>query len=431
MSQVRAAWVDYREAVGSFSRPARLFLLTELLAWICHGVFAVIFNLYLLDAGYRESFVGRAVSFNGLGMALAALPAGMLADRWGRRRCLVLGAALDAGAQLARATLLSPGAILAGSFLAGVGQALLAIAAAPFLTEHSSPRERTHLFTTFFATTLLAGVAGSVMGGELPVLLGHLGGALHPDRLHAYRAALWTGGLLNAAGCLPLLRLRGMVEPVLSHARIAADAAARRKLVPIGLNAFLIGAGAGLVIPFMNLYFARRFACSSSQIGVFFSMAAVFTALASLLGPALARRFGMLRTAVTAQVLSLPFLVTLGAEQRLGIAVAAFWMRATLMQASTPLVQAFVMEALPSSLRARSTSLITLVWNSGWAASATLSGVIIQRFGYDVPFYITAGLYALAASIFYFSFRGAPEAAPALREPEEVEGRHGEGPLTE
>ncbi len=431
MSPLRAAWSDYRDAVGLFSHPARLFLLTELLAWTCHGIFAVVFNLYLLEGGYRESFIGRAVSLNGLGMALAALPAGLLADRWGRRRCLVLGAALDAAAQITRATLLAPGAVLAGSFFAGAGQALLAIASAPFLTEHSAPRERTHLFTTFFATTLLAGVVGSIMGGEIPSLLGRLPGPLHPDRLHAYRGALWAGGLLNAAACLPLLRLRGMVEPSHLHARVRTDAAARRRLVPIGLNAFLIGAGAGLVIPFMNLYFAHRFACSSSQIGVFFSLAAVLTALASLLGPALARRFGMLRTAVAAQLLSLPFLVTLGAERRLGIAVAAFWLRATLMQASTPLVQAFVMEALPASLRARSASLITLVWNCGWAVSATLSGIIIQRLGYDVPFYITAILYGVAASTFYLSFRGAPEGAAPPRLPEQAEGRHGEGPLTE
>ena len=64
------------------------------------------------------------------------------------------------------------------------------------------------------------------------------------------------------------------------------------------------------------------------------------------------------------------------------------------MQAATPLLQAFVMEALPPSLRARATSLINLVWNVGWAVSATLAGVIIQRFGYAVPFYMTAVLYA-------------------------------------
>jgi MFS family permease len=205
----------------------------------------------------------------------------------------------------------------------------------------------------------------------------------------------------------------------------------RRRLVPIALNAFLIGAGAGLVIPFMNLYFHRRFQCSSEQIGGFFSIAALLTAFAALLGPALARRFGRLRTAIAAQLLSLPFLVTLGAERNLTLAVGAFWMRATLMQASTPLVQSFVMETLPASLRARSTSLSNLVWNGGWAVSATLSGIIIQRYGYDMPFYITAVLYACAATVFYRAFRGVQPGEPTLHVPEEAKGRRGEGAVTE
>ncbi|HKQ56275.1 MAG TPA: MFS transporter, partial [Candidatus Eisenbacteria bacterium] len=190
MSPVRAAWRDYREALGGFSRPARLLLLTNLLAWTCHGVYSVIFNLYLLEGGYREEFVGRAISLNGLGMALASLPAGVLADRWGRRRCLVLGVALDAIAQLLRASLLSPSAILAGSFGAGIGQAMLTIAAAPYMTEHSGPRERTHLFATFFASTLIAGVVGSILGGQVPALLMRVAGPLASDQLHAYRGAL-------------------------------------------------------------------------------------------------------------------------------------------------------------------------------------------------------------------------------------------------
>ena len=71
MSPIRAAWHDYREAVRGFSRPARLLLLTNLLAWTCHGIFAVLFNLYLVEAGASEGFVGRAVAPRALGVPYA------------------------------------------------------------------------------------------------------------------------------------------------------------------------------------------------------------------------------------------------------------------------------------------------------------------------------------------------------------------------
>ena len=390
---------------------------------------AVLFNLYLVEAGYQESLVGTAVSVTAFGLALTALPAGILAERWGRRRCLVLGAVLDGLGFFVRASVLAPGPILAASFIAGAGQSMLAIAAAPFITEHSTPRERTHLFSAFFAFALLAGVVGSALGGWLPRVAMALPEGMRPDLLHAYRAVLLLGGAFSLSAALPLLRLRGLVEAPLTHAGEPVPVHASRKLFPIALNAALIGAGAGLVIPFMNLYFKTRFHCSSGQIGLFFSLAQVFTALASLLGPAVARRFGKLRTAVVSELLSLPFLVTLGAESHLGIAVVAFWLRATLMQASTPLLQTFIMEALPSGLRARATSVMNLVWNVGWAVSATLAGLIIQHFGYAVPFYLTAVLYATAAITFYLAFRRTAEIPASPRLSEEAKGQRGEGPL--
>ena len=429
MSPLRRALDDFRAAAREFSRPARLYLLSEFLAWTGHGIMSVLYNLYLVEGGYQEAFVGRAVSVTALGLALTALPAGVLAERWGRRRCLILGAVLDGLGFLVRASFLSPGPILASSFVAGAGQAMLAIAAAPFITEHSTPRERTHLFSAFFAFALLAGVAGSALGGLLPRLALALPVGFRPDLLNAYRLALMVGGASSLSAALPLLRLRGLHEAPLVRAGEPVPARAALRLLPIGLNAALVGAGAGLVIPFMNLYFRTRFQCSSGQIGLFFSVAQVFTAVAALLAPAVARRAGKMRAAVISQLLSLPFLVTLGFESHLGIAVAAFWMRATLMQASTPLMQAFIMEALPPGLRARATSIINLVWNVGWAVSATLAGVIIQHFGYAVPFYCTAVLYALAASVFYFAFRNTPEIAAEPRLSEEAKGQRGEGPL--
>lgn len=131
---------------------------------------------------------------------------------------------------------------------------------------------------------------------------------------------------------------------------------------------------------------------------------------------------------MTAQLASLPFLVTLGFERNLEVAVPAFWARAILMQASSPLLQAFVMEALPHGLRATASSLTNLLWNLGWALSATLAGAMIPRFGYSVPFYTTAALYATAALSFYVAFRGTPESEAEPRLAEEAKGHRADGP---
>lgn len=431
MSPLGAAWRDTREAYGLFSRPARLFLLHIFLGWAGYGVNAVLFNLYLVEAGRQEAFVGRVIAINAIGLALAALPAGWLAERWGRRPCLALGAMIYGTGHLIRALTLDPSLIYAASLLAGIGQSLIAIAAAPFLTEHSTARERTHLFSAFFATELLAAVVGSLLGGWVPSMLIALPEAQRPTLLVAYRIALVGGALLDFGSVIPILRMRGLVEAQLARAAAKIDRQQKLRLLPIAVNAFLIGIGAGLVIPFMNLYFKTRFDCSSAQIGVFFSVAQVMTAVAMLAGPALARRFGKLRTATTLQLASLPFLVTLGAEKTLAVAVGAFWTRAMLMQASTPLIGAFVMETLPAPLRARSASITNLVWNMGWAISATAAGLLISRFGYAMPFYITAVLYGGASLWLYRSFRDAPEHRGDPPLSEEAKGLRGEGPMTE
>jgi MFS family permease len=430
VTAVTEALRDFRDAARLFSRPARLYLGAEFLMWLAHGIFSVLFNLYLVEAGANEGFVGRAISASALGMVVAALPAGWLADRWGRRRTLMLGVALEAVGHLLRALSTGGSVVYSAGFIAGLGQSLFQIAAAPFLTDHSTPRERTHLFSMFFASALLAGVIGNAVGGVLPALVRAVVPAV--SLFTAYRVALLVGALFAAAAALPLLALRGLAEPRPSADAAPPTAHETRQLWPIALNAALIGCGAGFVIPFMNLYFKNRFACTSAQIGMFFGLAQVLTAAATLAAPAVARRFGKLRTAVASELLSLPFLVTLGGERRLPIAVSAFWLRATFMQASTPLLQAFVMEVLPHGLRARSTSLNNMVWNLGWALSATMAGTVIERFGYAVPFYLTAALYLIAALTFYRAFRGTRETpATELRLSEEAKGLRGDGPNTE
>ena len=58
------------------------------------------------------------------------------------------------------------------------------------------------------------------------------------------------------------------------------------------LPAMLIGLGAGLIIPFLNLYFRDRFGLSEGAIGVLFSVMQAFMVAGNLFGPAVSRRPG-------------------------------------------------------------------------------------------------------------------------------------------
>ena len=137
---------------------------------------------------------------------------------------------------LVRARVARPRAsILGASFVAGAGQALLAIAAAPFLTEHSTPRERTHLFSTFFAIALLAGVIGQRRwAAALPRRAARAARAAAPACSRAYRVALLVGGAARRRRrCCRCCACAGCAEPP-HRARAAPGAAARERgrLVP-------------------------------------------------------------------------------------------------------------------------------------------------------------------------------------------------------
>ena len=396
---------------------ARLFLLATLLSWVGLSVNQVVFNLYLVDAGYGHDFVGAVTSMMGLGMAATALPAGFLADRFGRRACLVGGSIAIAIALLARSLSLSAGALFASTLLVGTGQALITIAASPFMIENSEEFERTHLFSMHFVVVLLGGLLGNLMGGELPGLSGRHLPQLAPSPLLAYRVTLVAGALASMLAAWPLLFLR----EASAHERPPIEPARARDhaelLTRLGLNFLIVGFGAGLIMPFFNLYFSQRYGATAGQIGLYFSVAQVLTLVATLTGPLLARRMGKLEAVTVLQLVSLPFLVTLGLETTLAVSVIAFWLRSVFMQMSSPLVSSFAMEQIPPALRARAQAIDNMCWYAGWAVSSAISGQIMARFGFAWPYYLTAICYGAAAIMFWSYFRQRGSAVPVPARP--------------
>jgi len=67
----------------------------------------------------------------------------------------------------------------------------------------------------------------------------------------------------------------------------------------------LVGLGASLIIPFMNLYFKDIFALPGPQIGLIYTFGQLATAAGMLLVPLVVRRLGKVRTVVITELFSL------------------------------------------------------------------------------------------------------------------------------
>jgi len=411
---------DYYQATAKFSRNAKLFLGSLFLGALGFSAFGVIFNLCLAEAKFPEGFIGNILSVSALAGAIFALPAGLTSDRIGRKRALLFSLLLLCISVLIKATTLNKDFLLAVAAFSGLAGALAGVTDYPFLMENSTPEERTHLFSVCGSTGLIAMVIGSALGGRLPEVFHHL----LPDatRLQSYRLTLVTSSLFSFSALIPLVFLHEVPRSARA-AKAKVSWGDKHDLITIGkfsLISLFMGAGAGLVIPFFNLYFSKRFGATSAQIGLYFSGFSIITAADTLLVPIAAKRLGKLKTIVFAYMLSLPFLVLLGSLERyLTFAVLAFWIRGCLANMSGPLSGAMRMEMIPEKKRATAESISDICWNLPWAGATAFSGRLMQSQGitlgrvslpgYSAPYYLTALLYFISATCFYFFFKGYEE----------------------
>ena len=171
----------------------------------------------------------------------------------------------------------------------------------------------------------------------------------------------------------------------------------------------LIGLGAGLIIPFMNLYFHDRFGLNEAEIGILFAVMQGFMVLGNLFGPAVSRRLGLVGGVVATQLASVPFMLALGLSGWLPVVIASFFLRSTLMNMNQPLTSHFAMEVVRERDHAVTNSLLALSWFVAWAISADIGGAMIERSGYTTPLLIAAGLYVLASVLYWYFFRGVEE----------------------
>jgi len=264
----------YFNRLRQFQSNARLYLVSVLLTGAAMGIYNLLFNFFVLSLGHNEAFIGKLVSLNHASIIVMALLSAMLMRTVRRKWVLIGGIGLSAVSVLLMVLVPEQWVILGMSVLLGGAQCLINISIAPFLMESSGEEERTYLFSTAFALQMAAMFGGNWAGGKLPGWLIEAG--LAGDVEAGYRIALLVMAGLTLLGLIPVLRMR--VVPLLRNetpekVNLPELLKQSRNMGKLVTPVLLTSLGAGLIMPFMNVFFRHIHHQTDEMIGLVFALA--------------------------------------------------------------------------------------------------------------------------------------------------------------
>jgi MFS family permease len=398
--------LDALTRIRSFTRDSRWFLIAASLWGFSFSVTWLLLNFLFEGLGFSQTLVGVANAVPNLTALAFALPVARLSERTGYVRMMRMGA-FSAGVGLLGLSF-SHGiaAAMVSVFFIGLGGMAFWVVPSPLMTALEPQANRTFLFSAQFAANLAAGFLGSLAGGWMPSLFAKIAN-VDPKSLQAVQWTVMVAALLYLVTALPLWKLTEVrpAEPSEGSGWHIPRQARRIILVLLVPNVF-IGLGAGLIIPFLNIFVEGKFGISFGALGAVFAWSQLGMAIAVMLQPIIAERFGKTASIVIVQGLSLPFITMLGFSGSFAAVTIALFVRSALMNAANPIYAEFTMGQVREAWRPSLAAAETMVWSAGWTVGPLLSGWVRTRLGFAPGFHVlfVAMLVLYATGIAYTWF---------------------------
>lgn len=399
----------------------RLLFLTRFIRLFSYGSLSVILVFYLTGLGLTEGQTGTLLTLILLGDTAVSFALTTQADRIGRRRMLIIGAVLMAGAGVTFAFtrnflllivagtigVISPSGNEVGPFLP-IEQAAL--------SEVIPSRLRTEVFAWYTLTGAFATAAGSLSAGLLTEALeARSFTALGSERsiVILYGAfGLLLAILFNRMSLAAEVRRDASGPPVKSS---ALGIGASRPVVIRLSGLFALDAfGGGFVIQsFAAYWFYVRFGVHPAGLGGIFFGANVLAGVSALLASRLASRIGLVKTMVFTHLPSNILLILVPLMPNVRLAIVALLLRFSISQMDVPTRQSYTMAIVRPEERSAAAGITGVARTTGAAIAPMFAGVMFgQRALVNLPF-IIAGVLKIAYDLLLY------RAFVRIRPPEE------------
>jgi len=407
-------------ALNTLTSDGWVLFLTRFVRLFAYGSLSVILVFYLVSLGLTTSQTGVLLTLTLAGDILVSLYLTTRADRIGRRRMLIVGAILMAGAGLAFAFtrnfllliiagtigVISPSGNEVGPFLS-IEQAAL--------SHVVSPKTRTEVFAWYTLAGSLATALGALFGGALSQALQK--SLMTP--VESYRVVVLSYASLGIVLALFFTRLSSLAEVSPAAEGAASPTAAARAFgitqsrhVVLKLSSlFALDSFAGgfVVQSFAAYWFYLRFGVRPAALGGIFFWANVFAGISALLASRLASRIGLIRTMVVTHLPSNILLILVPLMPNLELAVLVLLVRFSISQMDVPTRQSYTMAVVSAEERSAAGGITGVARTTGAAISPLFAGFLFARPSLiNIPFFIAGTLKIMYDLLLYRSFRKLP-----------------------
>ncbi|MGZ4012226.1 MAG: MFS transporter [Flavisolibacter sp.] len=397
----------------------KILFSTRIIRLFCYGFLSVVLALYLIETGLTERQIGLLFTLTLAGDAGISLYLTTSADRFGRRRTLIIGALLMFAAGMififtsniivlmaaAIIGVISPSGNEIGPFLS-VEQASL--------TQLIPDERRTQIFAWYNLVGSFATAAGALAGGWLAQLLQSNGWTA----INAYKVVLSGYALGGFMLTILFLSLSQAVEVKESASEIKRVLGLHRSMsVVMRLSAlFALDAFAGgLIIQSMIAYwFHVKFGVEAGILGSIFFGANILAGISALLAVRIANKIGLINTMVFTHIPSNILLILVPVMPTLHLAIGLLLLRFSISQMDVPTRQSYTLAVVAPDERSAAAGVTAIARSVGASLSPTLTGIFLANpVLFSMPFFLCGGLKIVYDLLLYRSFS-------TMKPPEEV-----------
>ncbi len=401
------------------SRDGKLILGARIVRTFSYGFLSIILAIYLNLVGFNEIAIGLVLTATLVDSVIFNLISGAYADKFGRKKMLVLYAILMIASAIIFFVTNNYVALIIAALIGTINVTGSEVGAFLSLEQAILPqtvfniKKRTSVFAIYNTVGTFAMAGGVLMSGLSTILENRYG----LDKIDSIRYLFLLYAFCSVVVLVIYFLLSHNIESQKTriNSKPIALSTKSRKIIRKMSSLFAVDAFAGgfVIQSIVSFWFYTKFGADISSLSYIFATAAVLTGLSFLFASKLASKIGLVNTMVFTHIPSNVLMILLAFAPTFYVAILIYLARMGLSQMDVPTRQSYIVAVVNEDERIAAASITNTSRNVAQSVSPSLSGLIIHALSLSAPFVVGGALKIVYDVGIFLNFR-------KIKPPEEI-----------